>query len=877
VRAPLLSLLLSLVGLACGAEPTTPPDAGPDARDDAAVSCADDPLQDACLPPEPDYEGPSAEIRILRDASGIPHVYAATDADAYFGSGYAQATDRLLQMELTRRRALGRRAEILGPSFADDDRTLRILDLPRWAELNRRQMLVESREDYALVQAWTAGINRRIDEIARGEAPLPLGFEELGFRPEPWTESDGFAVGKLILFGNASLIDYEVLASVVRTYLPSLYETLPLLEPMQPAFVLPPEERPGMARTFVEPALPRVEASLDRPELLGEGFAARFAAFRSHLREALGARGASNNWAIDGRHTASGRPLIAGDPHQGLSSPSLMWMHHMNSADAGGALDVNGFCFVGTPAIQLGHNRRIAWTATTTYPDWMDLWAVQLDAGAGTIRFGDATYPVVTRRETISVAGEGERTIEVEDVPGIGVLLPDDFFPIALDTRPRRRILLGWTGFRPTHEAQGFHGFDVAATLDDFADAADRNEVGAFNFLAVDASGLVYRSSPLTPVRRGVVGTEGVQPWTVLDGDLEDAVWDGTFLVPGLTLPASRGGTRGWLASANNEPFGMLADGSALGDPHYFGVVFDPGTRAHRIEAELTRLVERGDLTRQDMFTLQDDSYFEVADFLLPALLEAWDARATDPSLSALRDRSDLAALVERLRTWDRRMERASSEAVVAFAYAHFLARAVLADDMPLVFEPILSASPMFIQKFLAIAVTDRDPAYFDEGVSLLLVQALDETAGWLETRFGGSEADRYTWGDYHFTCFGPIVPGVPGLDGGCIPTDGSLGTVDVSDSDFFRATDGGLVPRERTESSGGAIFRMVAEFDEAGRPHAFVNVPRGNSGDPASPHWDDLHADWAAGVHRELLFERAEIEASALGPGGGGEQLLAP
>ena len=120
-------------------------------------------------------------------------------------------------------------------------------------------------------------------------------------------------------------------------------------------------------------------------------------------------------------------------------------------------------------------------------------------------------------------------------------------------------------------------------------------------------------------------------------------------------------------------------------------------------------------------------------------------------------------------------------------------------------------------------------------------------------------------------------MPGVPGLDGGCIPTDGSLGTVDVSDSDFFRSDTEGLVPRERTESTGGAIFRMVAEFDEAGRPHAFVNVPRGNSGDPASPHWDDLHADWAAGVHRELLFERAEVEASALGDGGGGEQLLAP
>lgn len=874
-RLTILSPLFFSFALGCPSE-MPPSDAGPGG--DTGVPCTDDPLQDTCLPPEPTYEGPSADVRILRDENGVPHVYGASDADAYFGSGYAQATDRLLQMELTRRRATGRRAEILGASYADDDRTIRIMNIPHWAELNRRQMLVEHPEQYELVQAWVAGINRRIGEIERGEVPMPLGFAELGFVPQPWTPVDAFSVGKLILFGNANLLEYEVLASVIRTYLPTLDATLPLLQPMQPTFTLPPEERPPMARTFGEGELPRVTVREDRPDLVGADFAARFAAFRDHLRSALGAPGASNNWAIDGRHTASGRPLIAGDPHQGLDSPSLMWMHHMNSADAGGALDVNGFAFVGTPSIQLGHNRHIAWTATTTYPDWMDLWSVEHDERAGTVRLGDEIRPVVIRREAIQVLGEaGPRMVEIEDVPGLGVLLPDDFFPIALDTRPRRRVLFAWTGFRPTHEAEGFHGFDLAESTDDFVAAVDVNEVGAFNFVAADTNGLVYRSSPLTPVRREPVGTMDHMPWTLLDGDLTGTLWAGTYLTAGVTLPSSRGGTRGWIATANNEPFGFMEDGRALGDAHYFGVFFDPGTRAHRIEAEIGRLVARGAITREDMFDLQDDSYMEVADFLLPALLEAWDGRATDASLTALRDRADLAALAERLRGWDRRMERASPEAVVFFGYAHFLARAVLEDDMPLVFEPVLSASPMFMQKLLVIVLNDRDPAFFDEGFSLLMVEALDETSAWLTSRFGGIEASRYTWGDYHFTCFGPIVSGVPGLDGGCTATDGGMGTVNVSDSPFFRNDGGGLVPRERTESGGGSIFRLVAEFDASGRPHAFVNVPRGNSGDPASPHWDDLHADWTENVYRELLFEREGVEASAMGAGGGGELILSP
>ena len=872
-RTLLLSLALSLT--ACPG-PEAPPDAevidagfdaNRDGGSDSGVPCSDDPLQDFCLPEEPVYEGLSASVDIFRDESGVPHIYGSTDADVYFASGYMQATDRLLEMELTRRRATGRRAEVLGEGYFDDDRTIRIMNIAHWAEINRRAMLVEDPEQYTLVQAWVAGINRRIDEITAGTAPMPLGFTELGFDPEAWSPVDAFAVGKLILFGNASLIEYEVLASVIRQYLPSLDAMLPLLRPMQDTFVLPPDERPAHGLRFdpndhgpdIHP-LPR----RDRPDLLGEDFAERFAAFRDHLHGSIGAPGASNNWAVAGTLTASGRPLIAGDPHQGLESPSLMWMHHMNSADAGGTLDVAGFAFVGTPSIQLGHNRHLAWTATTTYPDWMDLWSSRYDGAAHTIVLGEETLPVVTRSEAILVRGEAApRMVDVEEVPGRGILLPENFFPIALDPRPNRRVLFAWTGFRPTHEAQGFHGFDVAETLEDFEAAADRNEIGAFNFVGADASGFAYRSSPLTPIRVDPVGGVDREPWILRDGDDIGTLWTGTFLRPGIDLPHSRGSSRGWIATANNEPFGFMSDGRAEGDALYFGVFFDPGTRAHRIEGELTRLVASGPITRAQMQDLQDDTHAETADFIVPALIEAWDGRATDTALAALRDRADLAALAERLRTWDRRMERTSSEAVVFNAYQHFLMRAVLRDDLSLVYEPLLSGSVGFTLKILVRVLQDDDAAFLDEGRTLLLVQALDETAAWLTARFGGIEASNYAWSDYHFTCFSPLA-GIAALDGGCTATDGGIGTVNVSDSGFFA----GASPGMRTESHGGSIYRMVAEFDAEGIPHAFINVPRGNSGDPASPHWDDLHDDWTENVYRELLFERAAIEASAMGTG---------
>src|SRR5690606_35505382 len=128
-------------------------------------------------------------------------------------------------------------------------------------------------------------------------------------------------------------------------------------------------------------------------------FSARMAPYRP---------AASNNWAVSGEFTANGRPMIAGDPHQPLQAPSLFFAQHLRARD--GSLDVNGFSFVGTPSVQLGHNRDIVWTATTTYPDWMDLVTVRVDGDA--ILVGGERKRFSRRTEVISVRGGGERTVE---------------------------------------------------------------------------------------------------------------------------------------------------------------------------------------------------------------------------------------------------------------------------------------------------------------------------------------------------------------------------------------------------------------------------------------------------------------------------------
>ncbi len=849
-------VVVIVVALSCSAI------AGCEGSNAPPSQCHATPTADGCpLPAEPTYAGPSASIEVIRDDMGVPHLYAANDADAFFASGYLQATDRLFEMDLTRRRALGRRAEVLGAGAYDDDRTIRMFDIARWAELSRRAVLLDHPDLYRLLVAWCAGVNRRIDEIAAGSAPRPYGFgaAELDYTPEHWSPFDAQAVGTLILFGNAEQIEFDALESILHRLLPELETSLPFLAPLEPVHTLPPEERPmgghvSPLRSPIGPITPPSEPA---------DLAQRMTDFFAHFRTIP--LGASNNWAVDGAHTANGRPLLAGDPHQGLQSPSLMWTHHMNSAEHGGALDVIGFSFVGTPSIELGHNAHIAWAATTTYPDWNDLWGVHVHgtSPSRTVSYGGHEYALVERREEIRVHGEPEpRVLIVEDVPEIpAVLIPDSFFPIPL--YPGRRVLMRWAGMQPSSDIVGFHGFDVATSTADFEAAVDLCHLGAFNWVGADAHGITYRSAPWVPIRAGQL-SETRAPYRILDGDDVGSLWTGSYLTSA-QLPHSHGGTRGWIATANDEPYGLMDDGSIVGDPLYFGVFFDPGTRAQRIENEIARYVTRGNVTRDDMVALQDDTYLLLTENFLPPLFAAWDGRATDTSIAAFAGRADLAALVEGLRVWDHRMERGSADAVVFNAFMFELAREVLADDMGPLFDPIMGQSPTYIMKLLAQAVADTTgggAALFESGRTFSFVRALDSVATYLTTRFGTTNRSAYTWEMIHGTRIDAIWgPSGSPLDGGWLPTDGSLGTINVAESGFF---DSMHVPHARLDATGGSIFRLAVEFRADGTPDAVVNIPRGVSGDPSSPHFADLQADWQVSHSRPLAFLRADVEAHA-------------
>ncbi len=806
------------------------------------------------------FPGLSGEVEIQIDDVGMPHIYGVNDYDVMYAAGYQTATDRLFQLDLMRRRALGQRAEVLGEERLADDELARLMDFRRWGAEDAARMRSDNPEEYRFFVAWVAGVNRRIAEIEGGEAPLPYGFGpgELDYAPTPWTNDDPFVVAKLITFGNSNSLENELLATVVRRLSPEVLEAIDLPKPAFPTWTVPAEDRPAPS---VEPPAPKGKTSVAEPVVLPDGALERapesLRRFRGMMAgvHVLG----SNNWAVDGRFTANGRPLICNDPHQPLDSPSVMYALHLNAADAGGKLDAIGFGFVGAPGIQLGHNRQVQWAATTGFADVMDIWSVSLSEDESSANVGGESVAIVPRQEVIKVKGQADRVMDIREVPGYGLLLEDYLLEEVLLVDAGRKALFNWTGFRATNEALAFTRMMLAESVSDYEAAVDTMEVGTFNFVSADANDISYRVHVLIPDRGDPSARK--MPFEVIDGDDVGSYWTGAML-PREKMPASRAPETGFVVTANNDPWGFTGDGDLSNDPWYYGTYYAAGFRAKRIEDELRALTAAGGVDVAAMQKLQTDVHSTLADVMIPRLEEAYAKIDSDDTLAEFRERPQLDTLAQLItQGWDRGMRRDSPGALAFHVFAHLATEEALADDLTLVYEQILEAAPPYLLKFGMLAYTGQytdGDAVLNGGADKLLLRALDRTAAWLVAEFGSVEPSAYTWGDRHGTHFRSPYGGE--LDGGWHPSDGGEDTVNVSSSVFH---DGDAAIAERFDSHDGPVFRVVTEFAEDGTPVSYMNFPRGNSGEPSSDHWGDTLADWLAGVYRKVPYSREDVDAA--------------
>jgi penicillin amidase len=742
--------------------------------------------------------GLTAPAEVMRDRYGIPHIFAASLEDASFALGYVHAQDRLWQMEMSRRIAAGRVAELVGAGALETDRFLRTLGVRRSAEANLRVLDAETRK---LLESYAAGVNA----FLASDPVLPLEFWLTGARPEPWTPVDSVAWTKMMAWDLGGNFRNELLRM-------SLARKLPLARIHQFLPPYPGEQPPEI---------------VDLKELYGalERDAVQLAQFAPD-NDGLG----SNNWVVSGARSESGKPLLANDPHLGLTAPPVWYFAHLSAP----GVNVIGSTLPGVPGIILGRNERIAWGFTNTGPDVQDLYIEKLDASGGYLApEGARQFQVI--EETIRVKGAESEKLRVR-VSRHGPVI-SDVLRTAQDAAPRGHVIaFAWTALAEDDRSmQAALKFARAREWDGFLAAASDFQSPQQNIVYADIEGNIgFVAAGRVPVRKPANDLKGMAP---APGWLAKYDWDG--YIPFEQLPRSFNPASGAVVTANHR---ITPPGYA----HFISSNWEPPYRADRIQ-ELLDAAPRH--TAQSFARIQADVVSLAMRELLPHLLAA-------------RPRSEEARkALALLAKWDGAMAPERSEPLIAWAWWRELTRAIYADELGDAFRQNWLSRAVFLGHVLS---GDAEHAHWCDDVRTpavetceeLLALSLDAALADLAKRHGGDPA-RWRWGEAHTARhehrpFGrqPLLARFFDIR---VPSPGDAYTVNVGRNNL---NDDAQPFANRHAASLRAIYDL-SDLEKSLYIHS-----GGQSGNLFSDHYEAFTEAWAKNEYIPMRTARKTLDA---------------
>lgn len=659
----------------------------------------------------PTLSGPAS---IGYDAEGVPLIRARSDNDAAFLQGWAHARDRFFQMDLNRRGASGTLAELVGDSVLEDDVQTRTIGLRRAA---LRTWLAMPDDTRGWLKAYADGVNFWLRNN-----PLPQEYAGLELTRVPaWEPVDTLVIGKALAFQLSFDLDIEQtlrFAAYRQAGAAAGFDGAALYfgdtHRIAPADdrVSVPGFQPGGATAPTAGQASLLAAADPLAQLLGHaaGDAPAIAPETVALAEALRDKLAghplferaltrkdspigSNEWAVSGAHTASGKALVANDPHLGLDLPSIFVEHHVYSEDARypAPMDAVGVSLPGVPGIIQGCNQRICWGTTTNSLDVTDVFQEQFRVNSLGLPYatvhGGVEEPVewVFQSYYVNSVGDGasdnvarSNTVGYLD-GGITVVVPRRNHGPVLQISGASGLSVAYAGWGATYELECFRRINRAGDLDEFREALSFFDFGSQNFIYGDVDGnIAYFTTGEAPIRddlQNLGGPDGsVPPWFIRDGSgarrhgwLPAQNRQPNQALPFEILPANEmphviNPDSGYIANANNDPSGYSLDNNALnqlrpgGGIHFIDNGGASAYRMGRIDRELQRLIaEGGDITADDMKALQANNRLLDAELVLPHLLNAYDNALGSgfSPLAALADDARVKEAIDRLAAWD--------------------------------------------------------------------------------------------------------------------------------------------------------------------------------------------------------------------------------
>jgi penicillin amidase len=765
--------------------------------------------------------GLRAAVDIVRDAEGIPHIYAQSAEDAHFALGFVHAQDRLWQMELNRRIPAGRMAEILGPDALDTDRFLRTLGVRRNAEAILARLAPESR---TALDAYARGVN---SYLAHRSGPLPPEFLITGApAPAPWQPADSIGWQTMMAWDLGANWSQELLRMRLAQRL-SLDQINAFLPPYPGDPVLQTQDYTKLYRELSGTTQQLAAVAKIAPPSLVEGMG-------------------SNNWVLSGALTQSGKPLLANDPHLGLSAPALWYFAHMSAP----GLNVIGATLPGIPGVVLGRNDRIAWGFTNTAPDVQDLYIERINpANARQYQTPTGWADFKVRRETIKVKGRPDVVIDVRETrhgPVITGALPI-LAKAAIDAKTHV-IAFAWTALRADDlTLQAGLKLNRARDWPGFLDAVKDFSSPQQNMVYADIDGNIGFVAPgRVPIRKPQNDLKGLAPapgW--------DARYDWAGFIPFDQLPREYNPVSKRIVTANQKIIGPDY-------PYFLTSEWSLPYRANRIAALLDAR------PKHDMASfaqIQKDHVSLAAQELLPILRQT--VTRTERAKAAL----------DAVSKWDGAMAADRAEPLIFTAWMREASRRIFADklgdalmkdywEQRNVHQPMVNVlknvngQASWCNATAAAAVTTAKP----QTCADILATSLETALADLERRYG-ADMSAWRWGEAHAARsehrpFGKVA-WLAKLFDIRTPMPGDTYTINVGRHNLRDEAE----PFTSRHAAGLRALYDLSDLENSRFIHA-----TGQSGNVLSPLYRNYAQRWSQAAYLPMKMKRQAAEQGRIG-----------
>jgi penicillin amidase len=736
--------------------------------------------------------GLTARVDILRDRYGVPHIFAEAEQDAHFALGFVHAQDRLWQLEMNRRVGAGRLSEVVGSSGLETDRFMRTLGVRRAAEASLLHLDADTRLH---LDAYAAGINA----FLAARPVLPPEFLLLRVKPEAWTPADSISWTKIMAWDLGGNWRNELLRL-------RLSRTLPLSRIHE---FLPPY--PGEAPPEIVDLRKLYEGLGEEKLVSGTDFS--------------DSSNGSNSWVVAGARSASGKPMLANDPHLGLAAPSLWYLAHLNAP----GLNAIGATLPGVPGVLIGRNDRIAWGFTNTGADVQDLYLEKLDA-AGNYLTPEGPRAFTVFSETIKVKDKEDERLQVR-VSRHGPVISDVMNQFA----PRGYVLaLAWTALAEDDlSLQAAIGLARAKNWNEFLNELKNLHSTQQTITYADVDGNIgFIAAGRVPLRKPENNLKGLAPALGWDARYD---WNGYLAFE--ALPRAFNPSAGSLVAANHKTV-------PAGYRHHISFEWQPPHRARRIEELLSRDRQH---TAASFARVQLDTVSLAVRELLPHLL------STKPKSDEAR------AALKMLATWDGTMAAARPEPLIVTAWWRELTRALYADELGDAFRAQWAPRSLFVVSVFS----GKNPAWCDdvrtpriEFCEEVLTDSLEKALTDLKARYG-LNMEAWKWGEAHAAQHRhrPFWrhAWLARFFDFSVPSPGDANSINVGHSDFSDEA----APYANRRA---ATYRGI--YDLADPQSSLFIHSGGQSGNPLSPHYRAFAEPWSRGEYIRMVTERERLEA---------------